>query len=723
MRASGGGTLVLSNDNFDNLNGVIEALAGSEVRLSNLAHVTGGLIQTIGDGVVVQQASTNVFLEDLTLDANVQVLQNTDFGLIGDIVNNGDINVTAGGDIEVDGLTELSGGGAITLNNARINGVNSAVLQVADQTIEGEGQIGINTLAFELSENTLVDANVADETLTVDGRADFNEGFGVINDGTMRASDGGTLVLSNDNFDNLNGVIEALAGSEVRLSNLASITGGLIQTIGDGVVVQQASTNVFLEDLTLDANVQVLQNCDFGIAGTVTNDGSISLSPNIGTDIELQAGGTRLLGSGTITLAGNGNRIVGTGSPGSSTIGGSLTIQGFGQIGANTAALRIFRDTTISANVPDGVLTLDGNNTLNTAANFGLELDGLLEAVKGGVLRFSNDIINARDAEIVAREDSVVEIANLADICGGTFNTEDNGQILVTPSSNVFFRSNLPILPLFLNGEINVMSNTDLGIEGPINHSGTINIDLVSDIEIQSLGASLIGPGTVNLSNDRSRINGFAPLTIDGGTLTGIGSVNVDTTFEDATLSAGNADAPIGTLEFVNSDSAWVGTTIGHEIQSVVDNPGVTADVIDVAGGTLNLEGVTIKVVSLGGNGQPGSVADFDPNVDYEFVVAIADEITNVGGLVVDSTEFANELSGSLIANVVQRGNSEALVVQTSDLILGDVNRDGNVNFLDIQPFIEALASQEFQAEADIDQNGVVNFLDISPFIGLLSAG
>ena len=68
-------------------------------------------------------------------------------------------------------------------------------------------------------------------------------------------------------------------------------------------------------------------------------------------------------------------------------------------------------------------------------------------------------------------------------------------------------------------------------------------------------------------------------------------------------------------------------------------------------------------------------------------------------------------------------GNSEALVVQTSDLILGDVNRDGNVNFLDIQPFIEALASQEFQAEADIDQNGVVNFLDISPFIGLLSAG
>ena len=57
----------------------------------------------------------------------------------------------------------------------------------------------------------------------------------------------------------------------------------------------------------------------------------------------------------------------------------------------------------------------------------------------------------------------------------------------------------------------------------------------------------------------------------------------------------------------------------------------------------------------------------------------------------------------------------------TSTVRLGDVSLDGTVNFLDISPFIAALSTGEFQAEADIDQNGMVNFLDISPFIGLLS--
>lgn len=54
--------------------------------------------------------------------------------------------------------------------------------------------------------------------------------------------------------------------------------------------------------------------------------------------------------------------------------------------------------------------------------------------------------------------------------------------------------------------------------------------------------------------------------------------------------------------------------------------------------------------------------------------------------------------------------------------LLGDVNQDGVVNFLDISPFIEILSASGFQDEADINQDGAVNFLDIGPFIGLLSS-
>lgn len=54
-------------------------------------------------------------------------------------------------------------------------------------------------------------------------------------------------------------------------------------------------------------------------------------------------------------------------------------------------------------------------------------------------------------------------------------------------------------------------------------------------------------------------------------------------------------------------------------------------------------------------------------------------------------------------------------------LLLGDCNMDGEVNFLDISPFISVLSMGDFLEEADIDENDVVNFLDINPFINLLS--
>lgn len=73
-------------------------------------------------------------------------------------------------------------------------------------------------------------------------------------------------------------------------------------------------------------------------------------------------------------------------------------------------------------------------------------------------------------------------------------------------------------------------------------------------------------------------------------------------------------------------------------------------------------------------------------------------------------------------ANVFSSGaftqDLSALRVQ---LLLGDANQDGTVDFLDIAPFISALSSGVYLAEADIDQNGTVDFLDISGFIALLS--
>ena len=53
--------------------------------------------------------------------------------------------------------------------------------------------------------------------------------------------------------------------------------------------------------------------------------------------------------------------------------------------------------------------------------------------------------------------------------------------------------------------------------------------------------------------------------------------------------------------------------------------------------------------------------------------------------------------------------------------LLGDVNGDDVVDFLDIGPFVTVLTTNGFQFEADINGDTVVDFLDISPFVSLLT--
>lgn len=60
-------------------------------------------------------------------------------------------------------------------------------------------------------------------------------------------------------------------------------------------------------------------------------------------------------------------------------------------------------------------------------------------------------------------------------------------------------------------------------------------------------------------------------------------------------------------------------------------------------------------------------------------------------------------------------------VMSASELILGDVNGDGEVNLLDVVPFVDAVTTGTYIPEADINGDGVVNLLDVAPFIDLLS--
>ncbi len=114
-------------------------------------------------------------------------------------------------------------------------------------------------------------------------------------------------------------------------------------------------------------------------------------------------------------------------------------------------------------------------------------------------------------------------------------------------------------------------------------------------------------------------------------------------------------------------------------------------------------------------------------------------ELLDSSGTVVDSSLSAVDNVEHVFQNVLAAGtyqlrvsNDNALasdygLAWRGDLVavflLGDVNLDGVVNFLDIAPFITLLTDGDYQAEADCNQDGVVNFLDIAEFIAILNGG
>jgi len=65
---------------------------------------------------------------------------------------------------------------------------------------------------------------------------------------------------------------------------------------------------------------------------------------------------------------------------------------------------------------------------------------------------------------------------------------------------------------------------------------------------------------------------------------------------------------------------------------------------------------------------------------------------------------------------------ADTLPASEPEILLGDCDLDGEVDFADVPAFVDVLVSRSFLAEADADQDGDVDFRDIFPFVGILIA-
>jgi hypothetical protein len=74
-------------------------------------------------------------------------------------------------------------------------------------------------------------------------------------------------------------------------------------------------------------------------------------------------------------------------------------------------------------------------------------------------------------------------------------------------------------------------------------------------------------------------------------------------------------------------------------------------------------------------------------------------------------------------ANTIGDPTTWHTITLTGGSLLGDVNLDGLVNGLDVDPFVDVLLSGPYQAEADMNNDQVVNGLDVDPFVAAVVGG
>ena len=159
------------------------------------------------------------------------------------------------------------------------------------------------------------------------------------------------------------------------------------------------------------------------------------------------------------------------------------------------------------------------------------------------------------------------------------------------------------------------------------------------------------------------------------------------------TYIAGNGTAPL--------------TNAGQE------PPGATINFTPAAG-DLGLGQIQFTNGSLA----PGASADLlTVNLTIDLSTAVAGEFA-----IVLSSDGQNVVVTASNDSQPFEFTAGTLSLVDSPFMLGDVNCDGAVNFLDINPFIALLAVGGFLDKADINRDGEVTFLDIGPFIALLSS-
>ena len=314
-------------------------------------------------------------------------------------------------------------------------------------------------------------------------------------------------------------------------------------------------------------------------------------------------------------------------------------------------------------------------------------------------------------------------ITESATLVGSDLSSNDRLTRAVSHSGGTAF-----VLASLISGDAVYLFNGVDTASGPIEES--VRIFPTNDRRSGSFG------GAININGDRFIIgnNGSSDNRVFTGTVSSL-----------TTLDLGNSSASVDRLSFESLVDWIVGETTSNNHLRLSD--GDSAEVVSTgkvvligANAGSNENSLTIagtleaNEVFVGNEGNFGNQLIFEATASQTIrgitlfpgnQLQLKGEFTNIlqqaTQLGAADLFYSDGVSTELITN----DNVDNLLSVNFDsdtgftsitavspvLLLGDVNLNGSVDFLDISPFVSILSTGAFQAEADVDQSGSVNFL------------
>lgn len=187
-----------------------------------------------------------------------------------------------------------------------------------------------------------------------------------------------------------------------------------------------------------------------------------------------------------------------------------------------------------------------------------------------------------------------------------------------------------------------------------------------------------------------------------GGKLTGTGVADGDVS-NAGDFMPGNSP---GRFDIMGDYTQGTSGTLAIEVGG--HTPGTQHDWLAIDG-TATIDGALgVELIDIGSG-------TFSPQLGDSF-----DVLTATNGV---SGEFATQnlplLSSSLTWHIDYGTNAVTLEV----IPLGDMNSDGTLTGLDVDPFVDVLLNGPFDPAADMNQDGAVNGLDVRPLVAAVVSG